>query len=247
MQDSPELNPALDAGALATTFCARGRVHIPAILTAPSAARVAKCLEQETRYNLSVSSPTEHRDIGYDVIAGKAAAWRAQFLEKILQGPASHPDPRQGFQAFYDNHRMSDAGEPYHDPAHYLAAIVAFLNGAPFLQFARTVTGIGDIAMADAQATRFVRNQFLTTHDDKSEHHGKNRRAAYVLNMTENWRADWGGLLLFLDAGGNVTEGFVPAFNALNILAVPQLHLVSQVTGFAGRARHSITGWLNAV
>jgi Rps23 Pro-64 3,4-dihydroxylase Tpa1-like proline 4-hydroxylase len=29
---------------------------------------------------------------------------------------------------------------------------------------------------------------------------GKNRVAAYVLNLTPRWRVEWGGLLMFHDA-----------------------------------------------
>ncbi len=245
MKDLPQLNPNLVADHLAEGFRLRGRVHIPSILTAQSAARVQRCLEQETKYQLSVSTPTEHHDLDYDFIASRGEAWRAKMLETVYLS-ASNPVAEQGFQAFYDNHRMSNDGEAYRDPEHYLGAIVAFLNSETFLDFMRRVTGFADIAYADAQATRFVRNQFLTLHNDRAETRGQNRRAAYVLNMTEQWRADWGGLLLFLDDDRHVSSGFTPAFNALNLLAVPQLHLVSQVSPFAQKARYSVTGWLCA-
>jgi hypothetical protein len=58
------------------------------------------------------------------------------------------------------------------------------------------------------------------------------------------WHADWGGHLQFLDADGHLAEGYTPAFNALNLLRVPQPHSVSYVTPLASGARYSITGWL---
>ena len=69
---------------------------------------------------------------------------------------------------------------------------------------------------------------------------------AYVLNMTPQWRWDWGGALLFSDRPGHVSEGYLPAFNALNIFAVPQPHLVEFVSPFAGAQRYSITGWFRS-
>jgi SM-20-related protein len=66
------------------------------------------------------------------------------------------------------------------------------------------------------------------------------------LNLTHQWRADWGGILNFLDADGHVAEGYVPAFNALNLFRVPQRHNVSYVAPFAMNGRYSITGWLRA-
>jgi Rps23 Pro-64 3,4-dihydroxylase Tpa1-like proline 4-hydroxylase len=43
-----------------------------------------------------------------------------------------------------------------------------------------------------------------------------------------------------------VRRGLKPAFNALNILAVPQRHNVGFVAPFAGGMRLSISGWLRA-
>jgi SM-20-related protein len=64
------------------------------------------------------------------------------------------------------------------------------------------------------------------------------------MNFTPAWKSDWGGLLQFIDEDGHVAEAYAPAFNALNILRVPQKHAVSYVTPFAGAGRYSITGWL---
>ena len=66
------------------------------------------------------------------------------------------------------------------------------------------------------------------------------------MNLTARWRADWGGMLLFLDDEDHVAEGYMPAFNSLNIFKVPQRHAVSIVAPFAGEPRLSITGWLRA-
>jgi Rps23 Pro-64 3,4-dihydroxylase Tpa1-like proline 4-hydroxylase len=72
------------------------------------------------------------------------------------------------------------------------------------------------------------------------------RRAAYVLNLTPEWRPDWGGLLQFYDAMGNVSRAFTPGFNVLNIFRVPQPHSVSWVTPLAAAPRYAVTGWLRA-
>lgn len=51
---------------------------------------------------------------------------------------------------------------------------------------------------------------------------------------------------MFLDEDGHVAEGYVPAFNALNIFSVPQTHTVSMVTQLARMPRMSVTGWIHA-
>ncbi len=106
------------------------------------------------------------------------------------------------------------------------------------------LTGFTDIKFADAQLTKFSKGDFLTVHDDDVA--GKNRRAAYVLNLTPQWRTDWGGMLQFHDQRGHISGAYTPCFNALNVFSVPQPHSVSQISTFAPCSRYSITGWLRA-
>jgi len=228
----PVLNPALDAGRMASEFARDRRLHIPDILTAESAARMHRCLEQETDFSLLATDGSD-----------QAQAWRvatlgAQKQAEVMSGAYARAGHQ--FQYLYDAHSLSKDGEPYPDPAHYLSAVTAFLNSAPFLDFARALTGDASIAFADAQATRYRPGHFLSQHDDANE---PGRVAAYVLNLTPRWRADWGGALLFSDHPGHIAGGYFPVFNAINILAVPQPHWVGFVSPFAGAARYSITGW----
>ena len=236
MQSDPQLNPALHANEIAATFARDRRVHIPAILTEASARRIHRCLEAETQFSL-----VTRKDDGY-VRLRPGASLSPQQQAELMRN--TYMKARDGFHYLYDNHPMSNDGEPYPDPAHYLAAVARFLNSTPFLDFVRRVTGSSAIAFAEAQATRYQGGHFLNQHDDSHGKHG--RIAAYVLNMTPHWRADWGGALVFSDRPGHVCEGFLPAFNALNIFAVPQDHLVSLVTPFAGAHRYSITGWFRS-
>jgi SM-20-related protein len=228
----PALNPALDEGRIAESFRRDGRVHIRDILTAESAGRVHHCLTKETDFSLLCRTGDD-----------QAQAWRVASLTPQKEAElmnAAYATARDGFHYLYDGHVLSREGEAYPDPSHYLAAIARFLNSTPLLDFARRVTGNPAIAFADAQATRYRRGHFLSQHDDSNE---PGRVAAYVLNLTPRWRSDWGGALLFSDRPGHISGGYLPAFNALNILAVPQEHLVGFVSPFAGAARYSITGW----
>ena len=84
----------------------------------------------------------------------------------------------------------------------------------------------------------------LTAHDDEIA--GKKRHAAYVFGLTPQWKTEWGGLLLFHTADGDVAHGLLPRFNTLNIFKVPQLHSVSMVNEAAAYRRYSITGWLRS-
>jgi SM-20-related protein len=234
--EGPALNPALDEGGIAEAFARDGRVHIPNVLTSESAARVHRCLEQETDFVLLAKNGPE-----------EGHSWRVATLTPQQNGALmaqAYTVAREKFHFLYDAHSMSNDGEPYPDPSHYLSAVTAFLNSAPMLDFVRRVSGKSDVAYASAQATRYRPGQFLNQHDDGN---GRGRLVAYVLNMTPHWRPDWGGALLFSDRPGHISEGYLPAFNALNLFRVPQEHLVGFVAPFAGAARYSITGWFSAL
>ncbi|MFO1247748.1 MAG: 2OG-Fe(II) oxygenase family protein [Alphaproteobacteria bacterium] len=232
------LNPALDVGAIAQSFRDHGRVHIPGILTPQSATHVHRCLEQQTDYLLFAKGGDRN---GLAPVAQLSPQQQGAMMAEAYAGA------RDKFHFLYDVHPMSNTGEPYPDPAHPLSQVTAFLNSAAVLDFARAVTGSSAIAYASAQATRYRPGQFLNQHDDGDGRGAQKRIAAYVLNMTPQWRLDWGGALLFSDRPGHIAEGFPPAFNALNLFSAPQEHLVGFVAPFAGAARYSITGWFTAL
>lgn len=238
LRDEPALNPTLDQEMLAAEYARRGRLHIPAIFDSKSATRIHRAIADETSYNLTVNSGAKVFDVSPSDLAKLTPDQKKALIDSASAGAL------RGFQFMYDTHRLTDAGEAYRDATSYLARIVAFLQGEPFLSFVRLVTGEERIAFADAQATRYGPGHFLTTHNDDVA--GKNRAAAYVINMTPLWRAEWGGNLLFLGKEGHVEEGYVPCFNALNLFKVPQVHLVSHVAPFANAKRYAITGWLRA-
>ncbi len=226
------LSPAIDRGLCAAIFRQLGRVHIPGALTDDAAQRLYRSLAKETPWSLCFNNGGESFDLENQTPD-----------ERRQHAMGAWERARSQFQYIYENHRLTHMGEPYVDPKHYLAKLVTFLNMPEFLTFVHHVTGMRNIMFADAQATLYKPGDFLTIHDDRDD--PKKRLAAYVLNFTPQWRADWGGILQFTDAGGHIIEGFTPSFNALNLFRVPQLHMVSQVSLF-GAYRYSVTGWLRS-
>lgn len=233
------LNPRIDPAPLGPVFARFGRIHVPGILDRDSALAVHGALADpgipwQMHYNDGPSA--------YDVPAAQVDRLPAAELDALLR--PIHARARTGFQYLFDNFSMSDhrARGEFLDLA--LMRVLDFLQSPAMLEFARRVTGIREIVTVDAQATRYRPGHFLTVHDDRDEKKG--RVAAYVLNMTPGWRVDWGGILHFLDSDGHVAEGYVPAFNAINLFRVPSPHSVGLVAPFAGGVRLSITGWFRS-
>lgn len=229
-------NVRSDISALTKSYSECGRVHIPEFLDIQSADKIHHSLAEQLEWNLAWNDQGRHTDLSYTGVMEWTNEQRELLSQKI------HRQAETEFQYCYSAIPIFDIYKNKALPGHFFNDIYEFFNSAKFLAFVREVTGQQSIVYADMQATRFSKGNFLTEHDDAVQ--GKNRVAAYVLNLTPQWRRDWGGALVFpSDGKTNDGELFFPKFNALNIFSVPQKHFVSYVTPFAAAQRYSITGW----
>lgn len=232
------LNPGLDAAALAAQFAAERRLQIRDFLHSGDADTLhAECRRREDWRQVVNSGGRV-----YDLDRPTRAAMSAEQADALDQ--AVYAGAREGFQHRYEAIRVPDdkaARKSSDDP---FAKFALWLSEGEARDFLRPVIGRAELDFADAQATAYSPGDFLTGHDDAVE--GKDRLAAYVFGLTPKWRAEWGGLLLFHDAEGDIERGLTPRFNTLNLFAVPQLHSVSMVTRSAPFRRYAITGWLRS-
>lgn len=232
------LNPALDAEALRAAFAAKGRLHIPAILSPEAADAVAACLEAETRWRTTVAAGGEFFELPLD--GTRAAEPGKQSWLDAARVDGGSPLT----QYIFDNRRL-DVREGHEAGARDAAdAAFDFMNTPAFLDLIKTITGDDRVDFVDGQASRYRPGHVLTSHNDVSA--GMNRLYGYVLNFTREWRADWGGNLVFYGPDGHIEHGWVPAFNALNLFVVPTRHAVTEIASFAPRNRLSIVGWVRS-
>ncbi|WP_428151410.1 2OG-Fe(II) oxygenase [Brevundimonas sp.] len=230
------LDPTLDPRPFRAAFDRFGRLHVPGFLTEAAAGRLHALLASERDWICSTIGGGVVADVPVEMIEGLTPADRARVFA------LAHQEAQRGFHYMFDTVRIStpiEKGEPLPDAWRQIAA---FLNGSSFLGFVRSLTGDPRCAYVDAQATRYTAGHYLTEHDDEKPSAG--RLYAYVLNLTPDWRTDWGGLLAFIDDDGHVAEAYRPSYNALNIFRVPQRHAVTFVAPFAVAPRLSITGWI---
>ncbi|CAN5236313.1 hypothetical protein BH09PSE1_BH09PSE1_06830 [soil metagenome] len=235
------LSPDLDVAALAGAFAVGKRLHIPGVLAADSAGAVADVLEAETRWKTTVAAGGAFFELPLNGRVAEDPAKQSWLDEAAVDG--SNPLT----QYIFDTRRLGldrvglDDGRDTQDAAD---AVLEWLNSPECLDFLRAVTGDDRIDLCDAQASRYRPGHVLTAHNDVSA--GKNRLYGYVLNFSREWRADWGGNLVFYGPEGHIEHGWVPAFNALNLFVVPTRHAVTQVASFAARDRLSIVGWVRS-
>ena len=230
-----KINPALDPVALAQAYDRDGRVRIADFFVS-GADDLRDYLEESDEWIQLIS--TDDGALEFD--ARERAQISARRWAKIERD--KHRRACLGFQYSYGGIRVPD-GQECHEFDAPLFMFRRFMSSAPLLDFLTRITGKTNLHFTDGQATAYGPMDFLTAHDDDVV--GKNRVAACVFGMTDIWRLEWGGMLLFHGPNGKSAEGIVPEFNTLDLFKVPQIHSVSMVTPAAPHRRLAVTGWLN--
>ncbi|MDZ4109379.1 MAG: 2OG-Fe(II) oxygenase family protein [Brevundimonas sp.] len=228
------LAPDLDLTGAAERLAANGRARVPCLLGEGAGALHKALTGPDMVWNRAIQNPY-NADVPVAVFEAEPLAEQARLYAM------AHEEATEGFQFIFDRIKLGQARAMGLPLPPVLFDLHDLFNSAPFLEFARGLTGDERIAYVDAQPTRYLPGHFLNGHTDAHEDAG--RLYAYVLNLSPRWRAEWGGLLMFLDGEGAVTETFTPSFGTLNLFKVPQDHAVSMVAPFAGAPRYSITGW----
>jgi SM-20-related protein len=230
------INNDLDFDGYRIDLAKYSRVQVPNFLQLSAAERLRSCLQSEVPWTLAERSDGVSKTI--------AAADYAAMDEhaRVMQLQQAYQHAKTQFQFVYESYMMVKAAQEGRDPSLLLHAILDFLNSEEFIGFARWLVNDPKITHVSAQATRYRAGHFLTRHQDKDQR--EDRAYAYVINLTKNWHADWGGLLQFENDQGDVTQTFMPHWNSLSLFKVPQSHTVSLIAPFANEDRLAITGWL---
>lgn len=229
------LNPQLDAAQLAAAYAVKRRLMIETALVPDAAETIWKCLAQHTPWSVVYNAGGATHVVAPEEMAAMPSAARGELIQGVMRRA------RGEFQFLYNAYLMLENYLARKHPGFLLDDVFEIINGPPMLDFVRQVTGISGLVKADAQATLYAPGHFLSAHNDFDA--AKGRRVAYVMQFTKAWRPDWGGMLQFFDAAGNVVDGFLPRFNALMLFTVPQDHAVTYVPPFAPVGRFAITGW----
>jgi Rps23 Pro-64 3,4-dihydroxylase Tpa1-like proline 4-hydroxylase len=231
------LNDAIDIAGARAALARDGRVQVADYLQPDAAERLRQCLDQEVPWMLALRDGEGPRTIAHETYAAMAPDKVATLLHDVADSARGG-----GYRFAYDSYMMVRAYQEGRDPGLLLHRVLELFNSVQYLDFARALTGDDGVRRINAQATRYRRGHFLREHTDIDSAEG--RRFAYVLNLSRDWRADWGGLLQFIDEDGRVVDTFLPRWNSLSLFKVPAGHAVSLVAPWADDDRLAITGWL---
>jgi len=227
------INNDLDLEAWRVALARKTRIQIPDFLQAPAAEVLAQELEQRVPWQLAERSEGQARLSPRGAYPDDAA-----YAALLQRGYARAAD---SYQFAYDSYMLQRAGHEGWDPDLLLHGMLRFLNTPDFIAFARYLADDSTIANVSAQGTRYRPGHYLMPHDDTDIAEG--RCFAFVIQLTRDWRPDWGGQLQFLSNDGDVLDTFRPLWNSLCVFRVPQRHQVTLVAPWAARPRHAIAGW----
>ena len=230
------INTALDLKRWRDELARRGRAQVDDYLQPDAAEALHACLAREVPWTLAYRDGPEPKVLDNAAWTALDAAGRRAVYERC------YALAERDYAFAYESYMMVRAYKEGRDPGLLLHRVLEFFNSPDYLAFARALTGHAGIRRANAQATRYRTGHFLKQHDDYEAEEG--RQYAYVLNLTREWRADWGGLLQFIDDSGRVIDTLMPRFNTLSIFRVPAHHCVTLVAPWAQGDRYAITGWL---
>ena len=120
-----------------------------------------------------------------------------------------------------------------------------YFGSSTILDFFSTLTCKHLTEKGEFFCSRYSSGQFLGPHHD----HNKGE-IGFVINLTKNWKPEYGGLLQFLtDDYKHVTKTILPEFNKITLFEIPKEkgipHLVSHVNPGVKLNRISYTGWFS--
>lgn len=111
-----------------------------------------------------------------------------------------------------------------------------------FIGYLNKITNLNLKKLNTLFLSKYKGGNFLSPHSDKG-----NGKLAFVLNLTKNWKPQYGGILHFMnEEKTEIIESYIPLYNNLMLFEVPEAgipHFVSHVVPYIKQERYSITGW----
>ena len=237
------INPQLDLAPWRARLQRDGRVQVDNFLQPAHAQRLRECLQSQVPWTLALRDAAGPRTLDHATYAAMEAGEVGALLTRAASVPAGHETSvGDRFRFAYDSYMMVRAYKEGRDPGLLLHRVLELFNTPEYLGLMRELTGDTRLGRINAQASRYRRGHFLRYHTDIDSSQG--RLYAYVINLSRDWQADWGGLLQFIDDDGRVVDTFLPRWNTLSLFNVPAGHAVSLVAPWAAQDRLAITGWL---
>ena len=122
----------------------------------------------------------------------------------------------------------------------YCSFVERTLNNKEFADYIGTLGDIKGLELLESFVSIYDTGDFLSMHPDP------NYDVAFILNLTKDWRYEYGGCLTVWE--NDKPEVILPKFNSLVLMFLGDegiQHYVSEVSRLAPHPRIAISGWYN--
>lgn len=228
------INKKIDFNQYALLLAENKRVQIPDYLEPELAETLYQCLSTDVSWDLAYRN-NKPQTISNHELRNLSHHELSELRKQLKTKPSEH------YSFIYHTYMMVTAYLEKRNPSLFLNRFLEMLNSPDYLNFLRQLTSFFNIIKVNAQATKYITGDYLKPHNDFDSVEG--REFAYVINLSKNWKKEYGGVLRFLDDDNQVEGEFVPNFNTLSIFKVPKMHEVTEVLQ-TDLPRLAITGWL---
>lgn len=230
------LNPALNRDELHQAFQNGNRAQVRDVLETEQAQAIVDALSRVAMWNLVYLDP-----MGQLTTLTPAAVQAMSQLQRNHQLGAIHDRAKSGVQLFYNRLPLVPENGAQRNPESIGRRIHDFLQSATFLDFARELTGDPQITRVSVFADRFVAGHYVRQHNHVNRN--RLRRFGFVINLTQQWEGDCGGMLQLHDDSGRVIESYAPDFNTLVVFKAPTEFSVSYVAPYSQYQQYRLSGW----
>ena len=119
------------------------------------------------------------------------------------------------------------------------------MSSQEFIQYISNITGLSLEKNTELFLSKYGSDCFLNVHNDQG-----NGKIAFVINMTRNWKPQYGGNFYILSNNRKTVRKIItPQFNSLTIFKIPEPngipHYVSHVISGVKYNRLAIGGWFS--
>lgn len=225
------LNGQLAADAWNQEYVKDMRCRVTNILDRESARSMAQTTLENAQFKQAHISGNRYREISKEEFSQMDMSSRQALVREV------YALAREGIGFWYGRQGLNKG---ITGP---LEKIRRWLDSEEVLDTVRKITGIASLSPPSAQITSFAPGDFLTRHKDDVT--AERRKVAFVLNLTENWHPDWGGLLQFFHDSGETRDSWSPVFNSLCLFDVKHVHSVTCIAPFSPKVRLAISGWFH--
>ena len=122
----------------------------------------------------------------------------------------------------------------------YCSLIYDTLLSPDFVQYVEALSGLQELDLISHFASIYDTGDFLSIHKDPKYD------VAYILNLSEDWKYEYGGCLTVFE--GERPTVILPKFNSLVLIFLQPdwvEHYVSEVSQLAPHPRLAVSGWYN--